>query len=183
MSTTAQRYLLPCGCGNKLEVDRSQCGLTLACSCGAQLTVPTLRGLQELEPVQAPPTAAGSAARRWSAGKGLIFLGCVLLVLSAVGEVALLLTRPRPPQFEWSHAENMRELDARRLVQLWDLWDLLRKGLDEGEFEVVTKYRQQRAKHQVFVWVLTLPAVLGLLLAGAGLVLPQLQDRRPARKP
>ncbi len=183
MSSTSQKYLLPCGCGNKLEVDRSQCGLTIACSCGAQLAVPTLRGLQELEPAQAPPAAAEHPSRRWSAGKGLVFLGGVLVLASAVGEAVLMLTRPKPPQFEWSHEENLRELDARRLVQLWDLWDLLRKGLDEGEFEVVTKYRQQLAKHQVFVWVLVLPAVLGILLAGTGLILPLLQPRRPARRP
>lgn len=183
MPSTPQKYLLPCGCGKKHEVDRSQCGITFVCSCGAQHTVPTLRGLQELEPAQPPAASVEQSSRRWNAGKGLVFLGIVLVLASLVGEAALMLTRPTPPQFEWSHEENMKELDARRLVQLWELWDLLRKGLDEAEFEPVTKYRQQLAKHQVFVWVLGLPAVLGLLLAGTGLVLPHLQPRRRARRP
>jgi hypothetical protein len=180
--TTTQRYLLPCACGNKLEVDRSQCGLTLACTCGAQLTVPTLRGMQALEAAEAPQATAASLPRRWSTGKGLIFLGLVLLIVSGAGEAALWLTRPKPPRYEWSHEQNLRELDERRLVQLWELWDLLRKGLEEGEFEAVTEYRKRLAKHQVFVWVLGLPAALGLLLAGAGLILPQVQrGHRPGK--
>ncbi|MCL6504384.1 MAG: hypothetical protein K6T86_17015 [Pirellulales bacterium] len=179
MSGMTQKYLLPCGCGSKLEVDRSQCGLTLVCTCGAQLVVPTLRGLQDLEPAAAGDAPSPTAPRRWSRGQGLIFLGCVLLLASGVGEGALWLMRPKPPRFEWSHEENLKELDARRLTQLWDLWDLLRKGLEEGgEFEPVTQYRQQLAKHQVFVWTLVLPAALGVLLLLAGLVLPSGASRR-----
>ncbi len=44
-------YLLPCTCGKKIGVTKSQAGQTVRCTCGTELEVPTLRNLSELERV------------------------------------------------------------------------------------------------------------------------------------
>jgi hypothetical protein len=53
-------YWLPCTCGQKTAVSTAQAGETIRCPCGAELQVPTLRGLRVLEPAE----AASGAARR-----------------------------------------------------------------------------------------------------------------------
>ena len=74
----AQQYLLPCpACGEKTQVDARQAGETVPCKCGHRLSVPTLRGLRELETAKdtgpAPPTKT-----RWSPLQGVLFsLGLV----------------------------------------------------------------------------------------------------------
>lgn len=46
-------YLLTCQCGKQHVVSKAQAGESISCSCGKQLEVPTLRGLNQL-PVHAP---------------------------------------------------------------------------------------------------------------------------------
>lgn len=81
----AQQYLLPCpSCGAKTEVDSRQAGETIPCRCGQPLTVPTLRGLRELEPVQSAPAPA-APARKWSPLQGVLFSLGLLAALLAGG--------------------------------------------------------------------------------------------------
>ena len=49
----SEQFLLPCSCGQKVRVGNAQAGAGVRCVCGKSLTVPTLRGLRELE--SAPP--------------------------------------------------------------------------------------------------------------------------------
>lgn len=78
----AKKFLLDCTCGERLPVEACQAGEEIACACGARLEVPTLRRLQQLEPVDQPESAA-----TWTRGQGTLFvLGAVcLLVGGAVG--------------------------------------------------------------------------------------------------
>ncbi len=75
-------YYLPCSCGKKIEVDAGQAGLSVRCQCGADLTVPTMRGLKQLEPVEAPSevVAAETQQANWGARQGVVFLGLVVLL-------------------------------------------------------------------------------------------------------
>jgi hypothetical protein len=57
------KYLLPCKCGQSVEIEPSQAGQTVACSCGENLTVPTMMQVKALslapdkpEPVQKQTT-------------------------------------------------------------------------------------------------------------------------------
>jgi hypothetical protein len=53
---------LPCQCGREVVVTRAQAGGTVTCECGAELNVPTLRGLAELRPA---PVVAGAGRSNW----------------------------------------------------------------------------------------------------------------------
>jgi hypothetical protein len=80
-------YLLPCTCGNKVLVDAGQAGAKVVCVCGKQLSVPTFRGLRELEVVADGPASAAAAAedRPWSATRGFLFsAGLLVSVIAAI---------------------------------------------------------------------------------------------------
>jgi hypothetical protein len=78
------QYLLPCSCGQKVRVEPAQAGGQVACACGANLNVPTLRGLKQLE--IAPPDEAAvrrSAGRQWGPVRGAMFsIGLLVVVIS-----------------------------------------------------------------------------------------------------
>jgi hypothetical protein len=79
----AQHYLLPCpSCGAKNPVETRQAGETVPCACGKPLSVPTLRGLRQLEPAanEAPPPEA-APKRGWSPIHGFMFsLGLIVAI-------------------------------------------------------------------------------------------------------
>lgn len=78
----SKQYLLPCRCGNEVIVDSTQAGETVACSCGEQLLVPTLRGLRGLKPAGAAP-AARPAPRRSTNSLGCLFAASLLVFVAA----------------------------------------------------------------------------------------------------
>jgi hypothetical protein len=75
-------YRLPCECGNTLAVTQVQAGQVRICDCGAELEVPTIRGLAELQQVQRPDESSGPT---WSRQQGALFVsGLFILILGAV---------------------------------------------------------------------------------------------------
>src|SRR5487761_135342 len=108
------RYLLPCRCGKKIEVDAHQSGLVVRCACGAQQPVPTLRGLAVLERTEAASLPSAPAASGWGPRQGLVFLGLVVIALSLLSWFALRLNLPDPV----TPKENYRELDRDYIGEL-----------------------------------------------------------------
>jgi hypothetical protein len=77
----SQHYLLPCACGQMHRVAPAQAGGQVTCGCGQSLSVPTLRGIRELQP--APETGPAKTAPGWSRIHGAIF--ALSLVAAAAG--------------------------------------------------------------------------------------------------
>jgi hypothetical protein len=93
-------YLLPCDCGAKTPVSTAHAGNTVSCVCGADLHVPTLRGLRDLPTVS---QAGAKTARAWEDRHRVAFL--LLLVSLVCLGVAVYLrvvmpAAPAPPQPE-----------------------------------------------------------------------------------
>jgi hypothetical protein len=76
-----QQFLLPCTCGQKVRVGPAQAGGRVACGCGQNVAVPTLRGLRNLE--EAPASGPAVTSPGWSRLHGAIF--AVSLVAAAAG--------------------------------------------------------------------------------------------------
>lgn len=91
--STRTAYLLPCTCGEKLVVDKSQAGLTIRCHCGKEVHIPTLRGFAELEQT----SVNQRPAREWSARQGVLFIGIAITVLGLLAAGWFALGRPRYP--------------------------------------------------------------------------------------
>lgn len=132
----AETFLLPCGCGHKIRVGNAQAGQAVRCECGKSLSVPTLRGLRELE--SAPDEAAAKGARRaavWSPWHGAAFSGGL-----AAAAVSLLLCGANfwyytgAQHYSEDRSDDVigavtGELDNYLPVQLLEEWNAL---VDEG---------------------------------------------------
>jgi hypothetical protein len=179
LATTKTEYLLPCSCGHKLSIDRSQAGLSISCpQCGAEVTVPTLRGFNLLE--QAVPEVS-KASGEWGLRQGVLFLGCLIAGAALAVAAFLWLTQPVYPQ-EYQDAlieaaGSTDDLDQMSIVQTFHLWRELQVPPDAAtvnEFRLMLEYylmtvMQFRQRMVIAVGVL----IFGLLILGAGLVIPK----------
>lgn len=173
-------YLLPCSCGKKTEVDSSQSGLTLRCECGAELTVPTMRGLATLERVVPAAESAAAAATRdeWSLRQGFVFLGLAIALVALFPAGYIWYTYPTEPTVNEAYLDEDRSLIGQvTLSQSFVIWDQLHTTFEDQpehpDMEVYYKYeKQQRDRLRIAVGA----TVFGLLVAAAGLAI------RPARQ-
>lgn len=123
-------YLLPCACGVKHEVSARQAGQTLTCECGANVEIPTLRGLRNLQVVQ--PQSQPSSAR-WSIAKGFTFaIGTVLLVVGGgfaySSHSGIVQRRPYMAAPQIDEQKLLEEVNAIPSDELWKIWQQLRDG-------------------------------------------------------
>jgi hypothetical protein len=165
MKTT---YLLPCQCGEKLQVDASESGLVMKCRCGASLEVPTMRGLSRLERVMVeaapgPASSWGGAQRGMAVGALVVLLGLAFAIYWTV--------RPLPRAEDLFDDGELAKLGLDRneeaitetklgTVQLWRR--IQSQGLTLADPKLVEKYRMERRVH---VWW----RLVGFIVAGLGL--------------
>ncbi|HVW37334.1 MAG TPA: hypothetical protein VHB99_08510 [Pirellulales bacterium] len=175
-------YLLPCSCGKKIEVDAGQSGLNVRCECGAELTVPTMRGLSQLERASAPPPNRrldAATESTWGARQALVFLGLIILLGAALPAALTWFTYPQPPRLREDFAElNREDIDQATLLQTWELWKGLRKDFSEEseipEMHLYLALEKSARTRLIFMGVI---GGAGLLLAVVGLLTPA--TRRP----
>jgi hypothetical protein len=75
------KYLLPCKCGHRTEVDGGQAGQRIVCACGAPLDVPTMRELRNLDPVELPTRRKAP----WTRLQGVLFVVGMLVLSVCIG--------------------------------------------------------------------------------------------------
>jgi len=178
-------YLLPCNCGKKNEVDSGQAGLNIRCSCGAELAVPTMRGLNQLERAEAPPPDRRQAAApqsTWGARQALIFLGLLILLGAALPTLLTWYAYPQPPRLRDDFEKlNRDDITPMTLMQTWELWKSLRKDFaEEPEIPEMYQYRilaKAARERLIFMGVV---GGIGLLLVIAGLLIRPSRNREPA---
>lgn len=169
-------YLLPCSCGQRLKVSTAQAGQPIRCACGNELTVPTLRGLRELEVDEGPTKARDRSQRTWDNRHRAAFvlivaaLGCFLaagyflLQVPVLNEVA-------------SDEVVANWLDTGTPADVLAIYNDLKKGLPatEIDMEVLESIRS------FFLWCASIAAAAGLAgLIAAGLILRRRPQKRPA---
>jgi hypothetical protein len=121
----ATYYLLPCTCGEKVTVERSQAGQLVQCRCGASLEVPTFAGLSRLS--QAAPThSARPTAGTWGGRQRVLLVGGILLVAAGALATCLVISWPVIPT-ELSTAEQIERIEQRAKVlspvESWVTWE------------------------------------------------------------
>ena len=174
-----KKYLLPCTCGQKNEVDSNQSGLTIKCACGAEMEVPTMRGLAQLQVVEGAADSSAAAAPAWGPGQGSMFLG---IVLTLGGLVALGMVMTTRPQWKVHSDQIAVHVDKLSVEQLWHHWQDLRKGLNPGEDPIRQEFEQQWATYRRHMTMSIIPLVVGLLMTVGGFLFKRSQPKRgPAR--
>jgi hypothetical protein len=171
-----KKYLLPCNCGQNVEVDAGQAGLQVSCACGATLDVPTMRGLSQLRPAETPQAETASTPQAaWGPGQGLMFLGAVFGIL---GLIALLLVLQQRPQWVVQPQQIAINIHRQTPEQLWYYWLDLRKGLQEGEDPVRQRFENEWAAYRRHRTMALIPLVIGILMLLGGLALVALGGPR-----
>jgi hypothetical protein len=134
----ATNYLLPCSCGKRNTVDSGQAGLNVRCECGAELNVPTLRGLSSLERVEAAPRAAAAVpAKVWGPRQGLIFLGSAILVAAAAAAFFFWWRMPEAPSLDPNYQEyNRAFIDSKSPEELMEFWRECQVGITQPMWEM-----------------------------------------------
>jgi hypothetical protein len=169
-------YLLPCQCGKKSEIDSNQAGLTVRCACGAELTVPAMRGLASLERVdRAPAPSQAAAATTWGARQGMMFLGGAMAVIAAAAALifwAQFFEMPTlKPDYQEINREHNEELSLEDSFIHWR--ERLQTGVEQPEIETgIAMVEQHNEGVMQWEYVCGGFAALGLLLVVVGLLLP-----------
>lgn len=167
------KYLLPCPkCrpGTHVEIDASQSGLTVNCTCGAELLVPTLRGIKELERVERISPAERPSTWTWR--QSMVLLGAA--VAAATVPLFAYVWDKRPPHpSTWAQTaleDAGSEIDSMSPDQLFGFWELLRTGPDVGDDEllVIQKWERLNAENLKRVYMVLGVTGLGLALAAIG---------------
>ncbi|MES1213295.1 MAG: hypothetical protein ABUL64_01800, partial [Singulisphaera sp.] len=178
MATTKTEYLLPCACGQKLAIDRSQAGLAVRCDhCGAELTIPTLRGFAQLETV---PTEAEVGAE-WGVRQAVLFLGAVI---AGIGLLAVLVVWLASPIFPQEYHDAMIEtagstidIDQMTISQTFELWRELKQSPDNSAvpeyLQLMADHRDASALYRQRITVALGVLIVGGLVLGAGLLVPK----------
>lgn len=176
-------YLLPCSCGKKTQVDAGQAGLSVRCECGADLAVPTMRGLSQLERAEAPVEVrlAESEESPWGARQGVIFLGAVVFLGALLPCLYMIYHYPQRPQFVTADFKelNATEIQKADLPKTWQIWKELRQGFEgQGEHPDMYAYKAVEKQARQTLIVVGVFAVLGAALMIGGLFI-----KPPAARP
>lgn len=112
----SQQYLIPCSCGQKVRVDAAQAGGHTSCACGQRLSVPTLRGLKQLE---VAPALAAAPASGWSSTQGAVFsTGLTVALIAAVVAAVILVQYLRVSPFTTDQSTRINALEAHQIDHL-----------------------------------------------------------------
>lgn len=166
----AAQYLLPCKCGSSLPVSQSQAGGHLRCSCGAELEVPTLRGLRDLEQVE---VAQEQGAAEWGLRQGILTVGILVSLLLGGGAAWFAANEPAPPEsFDIASRANVLDTGIENLTpdQAWTMWKSQYEPLAVNGFydrePLGNKIRKQNiTQHQLYRNILGIAAGGVLLLS------------------
>ena len=147
-------YLLPCSCGQKVPVSARHAGQTVRCTCGAELDVPTLRGLRELETAGSPTV---SARRAWGNRQRVVFLLAVasLVAFAVAGFLALRI----PPKIEPPPAIEINQESP--MTQVFAAYDELKRGLGVAPPALNLYERQAAQRREMLMWGVRIALALG----------------------
>lgn len=159
-----QAYLLPCKCGQKVEVDSTLAGLTVKCACGRTLDVPTMRDLTRLELAGAnAPGAEKLDGRSWGPRQGYTLAG-ILVALFGLGWLGYQLWTM--PEDLYIVPEAIRaETESLSPAELVEQFRALSRGLDPTEPRIVQATRLYQEWHRRWTYVAAAVSLLGAVLA------------------
>lgn len=135
------KYLLPCACGNQIPIEPTDAGLTVACTCGAKVKVPSTRSIFALPRLSGE--AADHASRSstgWGLRNQLLTAGLVCLLLGGIWTGYLVYTKPVNP------VEEMAEIDIQRMPVnlLVAVWGSFQDGFEPIDTQRVADYMVER---------------------------------------
>ena len=155
-------------------ITSGQAGETLVCQCGRELEVPTMRGLRVLE------RSGDEDLQRplWTARQGLVFLGLVIMLsgLTFAGYIYWNMPRidERLARFEF---------DNRTPAGTVNSWRELREEPTGQPSPWLQVFMRRIAALRRWIFVGWAVAIVGAVIAAAGLLAKNRGRSRPLRRP
>lgn len=138
-------YLLPCTCGKKLGVTKSQAGQSVRCACGKELEVPTLRGMAALERVGTPGAAS---PKSWNNRHRVAFLLAIAALVGVLAAGYLAIDLPAPlPEFEMVEVDEMTPF-----TNVLAVYDELKKGIEGAVPPISAEMRALEREREMKLW-------------------------------
>jgi hypothetical protein len=124
-------YLLPCACGNSVPVDIGQAGGRVACSCGTQLDVPTLRQLRHLP--RATVAEEKKSGGSWGTRQGIVAASLIVAAALSAWGAWIWWTGPVMPTFDPATRLRAVEEQIKTPAGAWEAWiDYYRPMAEKG---------------------------------------------------
>ena len=165
-------YLLPCSCGAQSVVSTAQACGTIRCACGAELHVPTMRGLQDLEPLERS-SATGGRAVNWDDQHRVAFL-LALGAITCLGVAIYLWTSLPVPVVQPTSDDFNVAIDAASTDELF----MIHRELVNGRLGGANPMDNLLKTRQMLLWGIGIVLALGVAAAGCSTVVLL---NRPAR--
>ncbi len=129
-------YLLPCECGHRLPVKKSQAGTFVDCSqCSRRLDIPTIAGLSRLDWIDDESPQSGSnksTNRRWSPLRGFLAATCFVIALVGLGRSGSygVYRYYHPTKFTVDDWMKLMDEESQTLspAETWDTWRLIQES-------------------------------------------------------
>jgi hypothetical protein len=176
----SQQHLLPCTCGHKTRISAAQAGAQVTCVCGQNLSVPTLRGIRQLE--IAPPEAATKRSATWSpihgvlfaSGLGIASIGAVFLAFFGLRYVQLGAsgyTRDITDAVVKAERDRIDRLTPTEALSEWK--ENVNDGLGQREEPPWVRANKVMAGYKSFIRASVAALVAGAFLSIVALLLPR----------
>ena len=164
------KYLLPCACGNQIPVEPKDAGLTVQCSCGAQVKVPNTRSIFALPRYTTDSfESAGPATSGWGLRNQVFSAGLTCLLFGGMAMSYFLYTREPHPS-EAMAASKVRNMNY---AQIFSMWEKLHEGFAPFETQYVADYDLRLGSNKRKTWISGAVAAGGLAMIVAGFVAPK----------
>lgn len=176
----SEQFLLPCSCGQKTRITTAQAGAQVRCVCGQSLSVPTLRGIRQLE--NAPPEAAAKRSGTWSPIHGALFasglaiasIGIVFLAYFGLKYIQLgghPITRDITDLVVKAEQERIDRLTPTDALAEWK--ENVNDGLGQREEPPWVRANRVMAGYKSYIRASVAALIAGAILSIAALVLPR----------
>jgi hypothetical protein len=173
------KYLLPCSCGRKIQIQLRQAGEIVRCECGTSLEVPKLTGIKLLQRLEV--TVEPKITRiTWTTGHRLTFFGGLVILAGIVIGGWLIWTRPQDPYANFTPDQMIQAAASRTPLQSLRLWQMLvRGGLERHKRFAEIAYADMQAQYRVYWWILDLFVGIGVGLVAAGVIVLKMKKKKP----
>ena len=159
-------YRVPCSeCQNIVEVTVAQAGSSIACKCGAQIEIPTMRELRAMVTEEPTATTKKVARRGWSQTQGVLFsIGLLTAAIAAFSSLWVVNKKNRLP----TEPPILQHQDVSKysMEDLWKGWiEISESDLSTRRRPMYLDARDQSETLNIVLYVALGATGLGLALA------------------
>lgn len=162
-------YLLTCNCGKTVPVDIGQAGGQVACECGTQLDVPTLRQLRHLP--RSTPAEERRQSSTWGTRQGILAASLILAAALLAWGTWVWSKEPVIPEFNPADRMQVVEKQIKTPVGAWNGWvefyrPMAEHGIPIFRVREVALIEAAIAQARFFRWMLwALGAIFAVIAA------------------